>query len=198
MQGTVPTNAPEGCRGRSGLWSSVALVVGITIGSGIFRSPAGIARQVPNPMLMLGLWVVGGAHHAVRRAVAGRARGGAAGNRRLLRLPARGLGPLRGLSLRLVRARADPRVGARRHRRRVRRIPAAQHRRRSGRALRRRARAVGRRHRLRRRAPTSSAPIVGAAIVGRRRPGAEVLGAGAAGRRGVRARRRPRRAAWRT
>src|ERR671927_415617 len=45
---------------RLGLWSSVALVVGITIGSGIFRSPAGIARLVPNPLLMLGLWVGGG------------------------------------------------------------------------------------------------------------------------------------------
>src|SRR5205823_98962 len=43
-----------------GLWSSVALVVGITIGSGIFRSPAGIARLVPNPLLMLGLWIGGG------------------------------------------------------------------------------------------------------------------------------------------
>lgn len=43
-----------------GLWSSVALVVGITIGSGIFRSPAGIAQKVPSPALMLGLWVVGG------------------------------------------------------------------------------------------------------------------------------------------
>jgi len=46
---------------RLGLWSSVALVIGITIGSGIFRSPAGIARLVPNPVWMLGLWVVGGA-----------------------------------------------------------------------------------------------------------------------------------------
>src|SRR5215475_14165056 len=44
-----------------GLWSSVALVVGITIGSGIFRSPAGIARQAPNPLVMIGLWVAGGA-----------------------------------------------------------------------------------------------------------------------------------------
>jgi basic amino acid/polyamine antiporter, APA family len=44
-----------------GLWSSVALVVGITIGSGIFRSPAGIAQKVPDPALMLLLWVVGGA-----------------------------------------------------------------------------------------------------------------------------------------
>jgi len=44
-----------------GLWSSVALVVGITIGSGIFRSPAGIAQKVPNPTVMIGLWVLGGA-----------------------------------------------------------------------------------------------------------------------------------------
>ena len=43
-----------------GLWSSVALVVGITIGSGIFRAPAGIAQKVPNPMLMIGLWILGG------------------------------------------------------------------------------------------------------------------------------------------
>ena len=43
-----------------GLWSSVALVIGITIGSGIFRSPAGIAQKVPDPTLMLLLWVVGG------------------------------------------------------------------------------------------------------------------------------------------
>jgi amino acid transporter len=35
-------------------------VVGITIGSGIFRSPAGIARLAPNPIAMLGLWVLGG------------------------------------------------------------------------------------------------------------------------------------------
>lgn len=45
---------------RLGLTSSIALVVGITIGSGIFRSPAGIARAVPNPALMVGLWVAGG------------------------------------------------------------------------------------------------------------------------------------------
>ena len=43
-----------------GLWSGIALVIGITIGSGIFRSPAGIARLVPSPTTMLGLWVLGG------------------------------------------------------------------------------------------------------------------------------------------
>jgi len=44
-----------------GLGSSVALVVGITIGSGIFRSPAGIAQKVPHPTMMLLLWGLGGA-----------------------------------------------------------------------------------------------------------------------------------------
>jgi amino acid transporter len=43
-----------------GLWSSIAIVVGITIGSGIFRSPAAVARYVTHPMLMLGLWAGGG------------------------------------------------------------------------------------------------------------------------------------------
>lgn len=45
---------------RLGLWSSILLVVGITIGSGIFRSPAGIARLVPDPAWMIGLWIAGG------------------------------------------------------------------------------------------------------------------------------------------
>src|SRR5215468_4678267 len=59
----MPETTPEtGKLPRTlGLWSSVALVVGITIGSGIFRSPAGIAQKVPDPRLMLLLWVAGGA-----------------------------------------------------------------------------------------------------------------------------------------
>jgi amino acid transporter len=52
---------PERLPRTLGLWSGVALVVGITIGSGIFRSPAGIAQRVPSPPLMLGLWLLGGA-----------------------------------------------------------------------------------------------------------------------------------------
>src|SRR5204863_163346 len=50
-----------------GLWSSVALVIGITIGSGIFRSPAGIAQKVPSPALMLvagASFALGGGHGA--------------------------------------------------------------------------------------------------------------------------------------
>ena len=45
---------------RLGLWSSIGLVIGITIGGGIFRTPAGIATRVPEPALMLGVWVIGG------------------------------------------------------------------------------------------------------------------------------------------
>jgi len=54
------TSSPERLPRTLGLWSSVAIVVGITIGSGIFRSPAGIAQKVPSPLLMIGLWVAGG------------------------------------------------------------------------------------------------------------------------------------------
>ena len=45
---------------RIGLWSAVAILVGSTIGSGIFRSPAGIAAHLPGPFPMLSLWVFGG------------------------------------------------------------------------------------------------------------------------------------------
>jgi amino acid transporter len=45
---------------RLGLWSSIGVVIGITIGSGIFRTPAVIATRVPDPTLMLAVWVLGG------------------------------------------------------------------------------------------------------------------------------------------
>jgi len=45
---------------RLGLWSAVAVLVGSTIGSGIFRTPARIAAYVPDPMPMFGVWVLGG------------------------------------------------------------------------------------------------------------------------------------------
>lgn len=44
-----------------GLFSAIALVIGSTIGSGIFRVPARIADQVPSAVPMLSVWVVGGA-----------------------------------------------------------------------------------------------------------------------------------------
>jgi amino acid transporter len=45
---------------RLGLWSSIGIVIGITIGGGIFRTPAGIAARVPDPMFMLSVWIIGG------------------------------------------------------------------------------------------------------------------------------------------
>jgi len=46
---------------RLGLLSAIAVLVGSTIGSGIFRTPAVIADRVPEPLAMLGVWVLGGA-----------------------------------------------------------------------------------------------------------------------------------------
>jgi amino acid transporter len=45
---------------RLGFWSSIGVVIGITIGSGIFRTPAVIATRVPDPLFMLLVWVLGG------------------------------------------------------------------------------------------------------------------------------------------
>jgi amino acid transporter len=43
-----------------GLFSAVAVSVGITIGSGIFRVPATVAGQLPDPGSVILCWVVGG------------------------------------------------------------------------------------------------------------------------------------------
>jgi amino acid transporter len=64
------TNGPTGAEGadrwgerlprRLGLFSAIAVLIGSTIGSGIFRTPALIADRVPEPLAMLGVWVLGG------------------------------------------------------------------------------------------------------------------------------------------
>ena len=43
-----------------GLWSAVAVLVGSTIGSGIFRSPAGITNRLPGPLPLMSVWIAGG------------------------------------------------------------------------------------------------------------------------------------------
>jgi basic amino acid/polyamine antiporter, APA family len=43
-----------------GLWSAVAVLVGSTIGSGIFRVPAGVAAQLEAPGPFILVWVLGG------------------------------------------------------------------------------------------------------------------------------------------
>jgi APA family basic amino acid/polyamine antiporter len=45
---------------RLGLWSAVAVLVGSTIGSGIFRTPASVAERIDDVPLVLAAWVFGG------------------------------------------------------------------------------------------------------------------------------------------
>ncbi|HWN08854.1 MAG TPA: APC family permease [Pyrinomonadaceae bacterium] len=43
-----------------GLGFGLAVIIGNTIGAGIFRAPGSIAEQLPHPAIFLGVWVVGG------------------------------------------------------------------------------------------------------------------------------------------
>jgi amino acid transporter len=45
---------------RLGLWSAIAVVIGITIGSGIFRTPASVTNRLPGPLPLFGVWIAGG------------------------------------------------------------------------------------------------------------------------------------------
>jgi amino acid transporter len=45
---------------RLGLWSAIGVAIGITIGGGIYRTPAVIATRVPDASVMLLVWVIGG------------------------------------------------------------------------------------------------------------------------------------------
>jgi basic amino acid/polyamine antiporter, APA family len=44
---------------RLGPWSAAAVVIGSTIGSGIFRTPAQVAEQIPSLWLFVTVWIVG-------------------------------------------------------------------------------------------------------------------------------------------
>ena len=58
-----PSTPPQGSgtlTRQLGLWSAVAVLIGSTIGSGIFRSPAGIADKLPGPLPLMAVWVAGG------------------------------------------------------------------------------------------------------------------------------------------
>src|SRR5215470_13351896 len=43
-----------------GFWSALAIMVGIIIGSGIFRTPKSIAQESGSPLVILILWTMGG------------------------------------------------------------------------------------------------------------------------------------------
>src|SRR6185503_20062313 len=60
--GTTPSidRWGERLQRRLGLWSAVAVLVGSTIGSGIFRTPAGVAQRIDDVPLFFLAWVLGG------------------------------------------------------------------------------------------------------------------------------------------
>ena len=61
MAGPATASPSSTLARRLGFWSAIGVVVGMAIGSGIFRTPAIIAARVPDPLAMLGVWLAGGA-----------------------------------------------------------------------------------------------------------------------------------------
>jgi amino acid transporter len=51
---------PQNLTATLGLWDAVAMIVGIVVGTGIFRLPSFVAGNVDTPALFLSLWVAGG------------------------------------------------------------------------------------------------------------------------------------------
>ncbi|MBS0187951.1 MAG: amino acid permease, partial [Planctomycetes bacterium] len=45
---------------KVGFWGAIAVMVGVVIGSGIFRTPTTIAQNLGDPWLILGLWFLAG------------------------------------------------------------------------------------------------------------------------------------------
>jgi APA family basic amino acid/polyamine antiporter len=57
----VMTHSPASALPRRlGLWTAIAVLIGSTIGSGIFRTPAGIAERLPGPLPIMLVWITGG------------------------------------------------------------------------------------------------------------------------------------------
>jgi amino acid transporter len=60
MATTATAATHPGLSRRLGFWSSIGFVIGMTIGSGIFRTPAVVAARAGAPLPALFVWVVGG------------------------------------------------------------------------------------------------------------------------------------------
>src|SRR2546426_1177054 len=60
----TPARSPAERRGRLlsvlGVGFGLAIIIGNTIGAGIFRAPGTIAKQLPDPWLFLAVWIIGG------------------------------------------------------------------------------------------------------------------------------------------
>ena len=83
-----------------GFWAGAAIVIGSIVGSGIFRTPAEIVRVLPNPGVVLALWVIFGLAVS-RRPHSRRAVLAHSQNRRDLRHPAESLWRRGGVHVRL-------------------------------------------------------------------------------------------------
>lgn len=57
---SAPDTSTHGLARRLGLFDATMLVMGGIIGSGIFVTPAEVARHVTTPLLIVGVWVLGG------------------------------------------------------------------------------------------------------------------------------------------
>src|SRR6185369_5794966 len=55
----LPSSSPD-LKRTIGFWGAVGIMIGVIIGSGIFRTPALIALELDSPWLILGLWLLGG------------------------------------------------------------------------------------------------------------------------------------------
>ena len=57
---SAPDTSGHGLARRLGLFDATMLVMGGIIGSGIFVTPAEVARHVTTPLLIVGVWILGG------------------------------------------------------------------------------------------------------------------------------------------
>ena len=57
---SAPDTSSHGLARRLGVFDAIMLVMGGIIGSGIFVTPAEVARHVTTPVLIVGVWVLGG------------------------------------------------------------------------------------------------------------------------------------------
>ncbi len=60
MNDSTRSTAPDALPRNLGVWSAATIVVGIIVGSGIFRVPSSIAAQVGSTGAIALLWVIGG------------------------------------------------------------------------------------------------------------------------------------------
>ena len=57
---TAPATTRPDLPRKIGFWGAVAVMVGIIIGTGIFKTPTSIAKELSDPWLVLVFWLVGG------------------------------------------------------------------------------------------------------------------------------------------